>query len=112
MTRAASEEVWRDTYTVQTVGGVFNIALGSGITPLPEAPAMSQPLWLSVQLGQSDEMRPFSALTASAYALNVANKFISEQKISANYVKSIPLNGQTVAANGATVWPLSEMDLT
>lgn len=97
------KEVWRDTYKVPVAHGVFNLALGSGATALPEASAMDQPLWLSMQVGDQPELKPFSAMTASAYALNVADKSISANKISADYVKSITLNGQTVAGNGKDV---------
>ncbi len=97
------KEVWRDTYKVPVAHGVFNLALGSGATALPEASAMDQPLWLSMQVGDQPELKPFSAMTASAYALNVADKSISANKISADYVKSITLNGQTVSGNGKDV---------
>lgn len=97
------KELWRDSYKVQVAKGIFNLALGSGAQALPEAGAMNQSLWLSMQIGDQNEMRPYSALTASAYALNVPDKSISANKISADYVKSITMNGQTVTGNGAAV---------
>src|ERR1051325_10868716 len=76
------KEVWKDTYTVQVKDGIFNLALGSGANALPESSALNQQLWLSMQIGNQDELRPFSAMSASAYALNVPNKSISADKIS------------------------------
>ncbi|MDP4198205.1 MAG: hypothetical protein Q8922_04785 [Bacteroidota bacterium] len=97
---AGTQEVWRDSYVTRTTGGVFTIALGSGSIPLPEAPMLDRPLWLGAQVGDGEEMRPLAPLSATAYALNVADKSISESKISADYIKSVTLNGQTVSGNG------------
>ena len=76
-----TREVWRGTYPAQTVGGVFNLALGSGENPFPEASAMDKALWMSVQIEGGEEMRPLSPLGATAYALNVPDKSISASKM-------------------------------
>ena len=52
--------VWQGTYTAQVVNGVFNLMLGSGEYPLPPLPAMDIPLWVSIQVGDSPEMREFA----------------------------------------------------
>ncbi|MDP4198459.1 MAG: hypothetical protein Q8922_01025 [Bacteroidota bacterium] len=100
---SGSRELWRDTYQVQVSNGVFSILLGSGTQPLPDAATLDRPLWLSMQVGAGEEMRPFSPLSAVPYALNVADKSISASKISADYVRSLSINGQTVVGNGADI---------
>ena len=96
-------EVWRDTYTTTIQNGVLNLMLGSGAKPLPEPAAMDQALWLSVQVGDGLEMRPFTQLSASPYALNVPDQSITAQKINADYVKSITVNGEKLSGNGQNV---------
>lgn len=97
------KELWRDTYRVQVQSGVFDILLGSGQQPLPESAALDQPMWISMQMGALDEMRPFAQIASVPYALNVADKSITAGKISADYVRSLSVNGQTVTGNGAAV---------
>lgn len=96
----AQHRIWEDSYRVQTRGGVFNIEIGSGETPLPASADLDRDLWLSLQIGGSDELRPLSHLTASPLALNVADGSISARKISADYVRSLTINGQTLTGNG------------
>ncbi|MDP4289369.1 MAG: hypothetical protein Q8922_15755, partial [Bacteroidota bacterium] len=98
-----TNEVWRDTYTVPVTGGVFNLALGGGQLPIPDAKAMDKELWLSTQIGEGPEMRPLSQLSASAYALNVPDNSITANKIAANYVGSLSVNGQPVSTKGGNV---------
>jgi hypothetical protein len=70
---------------------------------LPPLPAMNTPLWVSIQVGDSPEMREFAPLSASPYSLNVADSSITSQKISTDYVKSISVNGQTLSGQGRAV---------
>src|SRR5579872_1709000 len=98
-----TQELWADDYTVQLNGGVFNLALGAGTKPLPSSAILDRPLWLGVQIGEGPIMRPLAALGATAYALNVADSAITRNKIAADYVGSLSVNGQRVTGNGTDV---------
>jgi hypothetical protein len=99
----AGSKLWQDTYRVQIHSGVFNIEIGSGEVPLPQSADLDRDLWLSLQVGVQDELRPLSHITATPFALNVADGAISASKISADYVRSVSVNGQTVIGNGVNV---------
>src|ERR1043165_6714222 len=53
-----TQEVWHDTYLAHVSNGVFNVLLGSGAEPLPAASAMDRGLWLGIQVGATNELRP------------------------------------------------------
>lgn len=103
--------LWQRTMTV-TIGsdGVFNVLLGTPENPLPETQALDRPLWLGVAVDRGDELRPLAQVTASAYALNVADNAITTAKLADNsvtasklaidYVGSISINGQKVTGQG------------
>ena len=97
---AGTNVLWTDTYTVQVTGGIFNIALGSGAVPLPASTVLDQPLWLSMQIGEAPELRPFSALTASVYALNVPDASITAAK-SVGIRASDGTSNATIGVGGA-----------
>jgi len=99
---AGTQKVYEDAYTAQTLNGVFSIQLGSGATALPIA-AMSAPLWLGVQPAGGDEMRPLSPLTASPYALGIANGSVTAEKMGTPYVSGIYVNGELATANGGAL---------
>ena len=44
------QKVWQDTFTVNVQQGIFNVMLGGGASPLPDAGTMNAPLWLSMQV--------------------------------------------------------------
>lgn len=102
--------VWRDTYTITAQGGIFNIYLGSGATPLPSPDRMNRPLWVGMQLAGTDEMRPLTRLSASPYAINVPDKSITTNKIAdgavtkdkvqMDYIEGISVNGRKIEVNG------------
>jgi len=103
-------KVWEDAFTAQVRNGVFNILLGSGKYSLPGANVMSAPLWIGVQFADGDEMKPLTPLTSSPYALGIADNAVSsnklqdgavtEDKIGANYVGGIAINGVPVTGKG------------
>lgn len=76
-----TEKVWEGTYLTDINQGVFQIQLGSGEYPLPVVSELDHGLWIGVKLGESSEMRPLTPLSASPYALNVANKAITIEKL-------------------------------
>src|SRR5947207_3393883 len=47
-------EVWSDTYDASVLNGLFNLALGSGTSPLPEAGKMDKQLYLGIQIGEGE----------------------------------------------------------
>ena len=94
--------VWEDTYTANVQNGVFNLSLGSQ-NPLPATQQMGAPLWVAVKIGDAQEMKPYAPLSASPYALTVANGSITAEKIAADYVSSIYVNGTKVTGNGSAL---------
>ena len=78
--------------------GVFNLMLGSANNPLPGPSAMDRPIWLGVAIDNGPELRPLSQITASAYAINVADNAITSQKIAAGAVQSANLADSAVTS--------------
>jgi len=99
--QSGTEPIWQDEFTTEVSGGVFNVQLGSQ-KPLPASTSLNSSLWVSVQIGQTAEMRPVQ-MSASPYALNVANNSITADKMATNYIGSISINGQKVTGKGADV---------
>ncbi|HWF43935.1 MAG TPA: hypothetical protein VG537_04770 [Candidatus Kapabacteria bacterium] len=97
------QEVWNGTYTTQISGGLFNILLGSGSVPLPDAIGLNRPLWIGTQIDDSPVMKPLAPLSASPYALAIPNNSVTAEKIAANYVGSISVNGQKITSKGGDV---------
>ncbi len=93
--------VWRGTYSTHVVGGVFNVLLGSGDYPLPSAQAMDAVLYPGVSIDGGDELISATPISASAYAMNVADGAITSKKMGTDYVSSISLNGQKVTGKGS-----------
>lgn len=101
-TRQSGEiPVWEEDDAVQTNGGVFNILLGEN-QPVPEAIASVGPLWLGVSVDGGPEL-PRSELTASPYALTVADGAITAQKMAVPFVGSLSVNGDPVSTKGGNV---------
>src|SRR5579883_421861 len=108
-----TQKIWEDNYSVSIEKGTYNILLGSGNKPLPDAATLDQPLWLGVSIDGSKEIKPYSQLTGSPFAFNVPNGAITSSKladsavtadkIAADYVSSIAVNGQTVTQRGSAV---------
>lgn len=98
---AGTREVWHDTFATETHAGAFGILMGGGTSPLPAGDEMDRQLWLGIQIENGEELRPLTPLSSTAYALNVADKSVTEKKIAADYVKSITLNGQKLSGNAA-----------
>ena len=92
--------LWHDTYRVHSTRGIVNINIGGGSIPLPDVSQMSGSLWLGVQINDEEEIKNYSELTAAPYALNVPNGSITAQKIGADYVGSISINGQKISRKG------------
>jgi len=105
--------IWTGTYSTTLHDGVFDISLGSGDFPLPEAADMDRPLWAGVSIDGGQEMRPLTALTSSPYAMNVADGAISAEKIAdgavtpekldMDYVSGVLVNGQKVTGRGTSL---------
>ncbi len=98
-----TQELWADNFNAQLTGGIFNLMLGAGSNPLPSSATLDRPLWLGVQIGEGPVLRPLASLGATPYALNVADGAITKNKIAADYVGSLSINGQKVTGNGSDV---------
>src|SRR5579883_696593 len=94
--------LWQDEFTSEITDGLFNLSLGSN-KALPETSKLGAPLWIGVTVGNGEELRPLSPITASAYALNVPNGSITAEKIGTDYVSSIYVNGVRVGNRGESV---------
>jgi hypothetical protein len=75
------KSVWSGSYEAEIKNGIFNISLGSGKSKLPNAIDLNRHLWLGIKIDESPEM-PLTPLTAVPYALNVADKSITYEKLS------------------------------
>ncbi len=83
--------------------GVFNCMLGTADNPLPSPAVMDQPLWLGVAVDGGTELRPLSQMTASPFALNVADSSITASKMNMNYISTISVNGTPVTGKGTNL---------
>ncbi len=103
--------------------GVFNVMLGTADNPLPPPASMDRAIWLGVSIDNAPELRPLSEVTASVYAINVADSSITTSKIVAgaitsdklasgsvtsdklnmDYISSITVNGEQVTSKGANL---------
>ncbi len=92
--------LWKGDYLRTVAGGVFSLELGSGGQALPEVSAINSNLYLSIEVDRSGEMKPYTQMTASAYALNVANGAITKEKMGTDYVSSIRVDGKKVTQRG------------
>ena len=95
--------VWKGSYSVAVHGGLFALQLGSGEQPLPDASSVNSNLFLSIEVDGKGELKPFTQMTAAAYALNVANGAITKEKMGTDYVSSIRVNGKKVTQRGGSL---------
>src|ERR1700722_714454 len=75
-----SSSVWSGSYIVHTSNGVFNIMLGSGAYPLPEASQLDGALYLGVKIGEGAEL-PLTQMSSALSAMNVADGSITAKKM-------------------------------
>ncbi len=115
------QKLWQQAMNIPVDStGVFNTLLGSDGNPLPDAQTMDRPIWLGLSVDGGSELRPLSQITASAYAINVADNSVTSAKLAdgavtmtkladssitaskmaVNYVSSISVNGQPIANAG------------
>lgn len=93
-------EVWRGQYTTSVRDGYFSLELGSGTYPLPSSDKLDGELWLGVIAGESGQLLPLTRLSASPFALNVADKSITKEKVAFDHVEGIRLLGTTAILKG------------
>jgi hypothetical protein len=109
-----TQKLWQSTMTTTLdASGVFSTLLGTPENPLPDAQAMDRPIFLGVSMDGQSEMRPLTTVTASAYALNVADNSITTNKIAAgavtadklniDYVSAIAVDGVPITSKGDTL---------
>src|SRR5436190_4421711 len=97
----AASPIWEDVFNVPVDrNGIFSIELGSQ-KPLPDAAMMSKAPWLGMSIGSEQELRPLSRLTASPFALSIADNTVTESKMATDYVGSVSINGKKVTAKGS-----------
>jgi hypothetical protein len=107
------QAIYDATYQVTVVGGMFNLLLGSGHAPLPMLDKLNSPLWIGITVNGHEELKPYTALSASPYALNVPNNAISTdklqdgavtaRKIGADYIGSFWLDGEKITDRGGKI---------
>jgi hypothetical protein len=109
-----TQKLWQSTMTTTLdASGVFSTLLGTPENPLPDAQTMDRPIFLGVSLDGQPEMRPLTTVTASAYALNVADNSITTNKIAVgavtadklnvDYVSAIAIDGVPITSKGDTL---------
>jgi len=97
-----TQKAWQDTFTVAVQNGVFNVFLGNGAVPLPDANVMSTPLWLSMQVAGQNEMKPLTQLSSSPYALGIANNSVTTAKIQDNAITAEKIGTNYVGGKPCT----------
>lgn len=107
------QAIYDATYQVTVVSGIFNIMLGSGHAPLPMLDKLNSPLWIGITVNGHEELKPYTALSASPYALNVPNNAISSdklqdgsvtaRKIGTDYIGSLWIDGEKVTDRGGKI---------
>ncbi len=107
------QAIYDATYQVTVVSGTFSIMLGSGHAPLPMLDKLNSPLWIGITVNGHEELKPYTALSASPYALNVPNNAISSdklqdgavtaRKIGADYIGSLWIDGDKVTDRGGKI---------
>jgi hypothetical protein len=80
--RNSKTSIWHGEYEAEILNGVFNILLGSGKSPLPDSRAMDRRLWIGLRVDDGEEMKPLAEMASVPYALNVADKSITSEKLS------------------------------
>ncbi len=108
-----TNRVWQDTYQTMVQGGVFSLYLGSGKVPLPAPGQMDRALWVGTRISDNHETRPLTRLSATPYALNVADRAITtskladgavtKEKVNMKYVEGVSINGTLVEGKGTTL---------
>jgi hypothetical protein len=63
------EEIYAQTITAESVGGLFSLIIG----PVPTDVTFDRQYWLGISIDEGDELTPRTQLTASPYALNAAH---------------------------------------
>lgn len=101
--------LWRGEYQTLVKDGNFSLELGSGDFPLP-ASLGDKPLWLGLRIDDAPELRPLTRIGASALALSVPDNSITSaklgdgavtsNKLAADYVSGVTVNGKRIAAPG------------
>jgi hypothetical protein len=105
--------IYDATYQTPVVNGMFNILLGSGQNPLPSGDMMNMPLWIGITVNGHEELKPYTPLSASPYALNVPNNAITTDKLSdgavttrkigTDFVGSLWIDGDKVSGHGSKI---------
>jgi hypothetical protein len=109
-----TQKLWQSTMTTSLdTSGVFSTLLGTPENPLPDAQTMDRPIFLGVSLDGQPEMRPLTTVTASAYALNVADNSITTAKLAdrsvtwnkmgTEYVPYIRVNGTKINSGNNSI---------
>lgn len=111
-------KLWQGTLnTPIDSSGVFNCLLGTSDNPLPSAAVMDQPLWLGVAVDTGAELHPLSPMTASPYALNVADQSISANKlidrvITTNKLADTSVTTPKIADGSVTTSKIADSSIT
>lgn len=102
--------LWQDTYRTNVRGGLFNLYIGGGNSPLPSSAEMNRPLWVGTTVNGMEEMLPLTPLTSSPYALNLpdnavttgklADGAVTAEKVEMPYMAGVRINGQEISGKG------------
>jgi hypothetical protein len=99
---SGTQPAWSDTFDATLTGGVLDLQLGSH-KPLPSSSELEHPLWLGISIDGAAELKPYAQLGASPYALSIADRSVTANKMATDYVGSISINGQKLSGQGANV---------
>ncbi len=97
---AGARKLWSTSETATITGGLFTVLLGSDNNPLPSAAEFNTTVYIGTSIDGTAEMRPLTLLTASPYALAIPDKSVTKEKLAADYIGGIAVNGKRLPAKG------------
>jgi hypothetical protein len=95
-----TKSIYKGTYQVPVVNGNFNVVIGSGESPLPAVDVLNTPLWIGITVNGKEELRPYTPITSSAYAFNIADGAVTAKKMGTDYLGSLYLDGEKITSRG------------
>jgi hypothetical protein len=97
-----SEVLWQDTIKATLVDGHFSIELGAN-KPFPSPSLMDGAAWLGISVKGSHEQPSRTMLSASPFALNVADGAVTAKKMGTDYVGALSVDGEKITGKGETL---------
>lgn len=109
---SGSTPLWSDQFQTLASNGIIDLSLGSN-RPLPAPDVLDRVGYIGVAINGQRELRPLTRVSAVPRALSVTDGAITNSKLApnsvtadkldANYIAKVKLNGKEVSGKGATL---------